>query len=72
MHSGAEVSTFVERHFIASLEQNTNYRAGKYEDALRETFMKMDVLLATPEGKKEIVAIQKQMREKDNGPKYEE
>lgn len=34
--------------------------------------MKMDVLLASEEGKKEIVTIQKEMREKDNGPKYDE
>lgn len=34
--------------------------------------MKMDVLLATDDGKKEITAIQKEMMEKDNGPKYVE
>ena len=32
----------------------------------------MDVLLSSPEGKTEISAIQKEMREKDNGPKYDE
>jgi len=32
----------------------------------------MDVLLRSPEGKAEIVRIQKEMREKDNGPKYDE
>lgn len=32
----------------------------------------MDVLLSSPEGKKEISDIQKEMREKDNGPKYDE
>lgn len=32
----------------------------------------MDVLLSSPEGKKEISEIQKEMREKDNGPKYDE
>lgn len=34
--------------------------------------MKMDVLLTTEQGKKEIVAIQRQMRQKDNGPKYQD
>jgi hypothetical protein len=29
----------------------------------------MDDLLRTPEGKKEIVSIQSQMRDKDNAPK---
>lgn len=32
----------------------------------------MDVLLLRNEGKSEIAAIQKEMREKDNGPKYDE
>jgi len=32
----------------------------------------MDVLLANEDGKREIAAIQKEMKEKDNGPKYEE
>lgn len=32
----------------------------------------MDELLLTEAGKKEIVEIQKQMRDKDNGPKYEQ
>jgi serine/threonine protein phosphatase PrpC len=41
-HGGAEVSTYVERHFVKELEANKNYQAGKYEDALRETFLYMD------------------------------
>jgi hypothetical protein len=40
--------------------------------ALRETFMKMDVMLAATDGKAEITKIQKEMRDKDNGPKYDE
>jgi serine/threonine protein phosphatase PrpC len=34
--------------------------------------MKMDELLLAAAGKSEITAIQKEMREKDNGPKYDE
>ena len=34
--------------------------------------MKMDVLLQSDDGKKQISQIQKQMRDKDNGPKYDE
>ena len=49
----------MERHFIKELEANEKYRAGKYEDALRETFLKLDVLLANDDGKREITAIQK-------------
>lgn len=32
----------------------------------------MDELIIAEAGKKEILSIQKEMREKDNGPKYEE
>lgn len=32
----------------------------------------MDQILLTEKGKKDIVNIQKQMRQKENGPKYEE
>ena len=32
---GAEVSEFVERHFIEELEGNTNYKSMKYELALK-------------------------------------
>lgn len=32
----------------------------------------MDEMLLTQAGKTEIVAIQKEMKDKDNGPKYEE
>ena len=34
--------------------------------------MKMDILLTAEEGRKEIRDIQKEMRDRDNGPKYEE
>jgi hypothetical protein len=59
LKSGAEVSTFVERHFIDELESNPNYLKSNYELALRETFMKMDVILASNVGKEEITKIQR-------------
>ena len=43
-----------------------------YEQALKETFLRMDEMLKTNEGKTEIIKIQKELREKENGPKYEE
>lgn len=58
-HGGAEVSTFVERHFVEELEKNPNYNKKDYEKALRETFIKMDDILISEAGKREIVAIQK-------------
>jgi hypothetical protein len=41
----------VERHFIPELEANKNYLSSNYELALRETFMKMDVLMSSAAGK---------------------
>jgi hypothetical protein len=64
------VSTFVERHFVEELEKSTEYQKKEYEKALKQTFIKMDELMLTEAGKKEIIAIQKEMRDKDNGPKY--
>jgi len=49
-HGGKEVAIFVERHFIEELTKNKNFLAEKFEDALRETFMKMDELLVVPAG----------------------
>ncbi|CAD8176668.1 unnamed protein product [Paramecium pentaurelia] len=53
-HGGKEVAIFVERHFIEELQKNNNFKDQKFEDALRETFLKMDELLLTPEGQNEI------------------
>lgn len=58
-HAGAEVAAFVERHFVTELEGNKNYQQGRFEDGLRQTFMRMDVLLAAEEGRREVVQIQK-------------
>jgi len=49
---GAEVATFVERHFVLELEANSNFKKGHYEPALKETFLKMDELLRDEKGKK--------------------
>eukprot|EP00331_Platyophrya_macrostoma_P024731 CAMPEP_0176439384 /NCGR_PEP_ID=MMETSP0127-20121128/19909_1 /TAXON_ID=938130 /ORGANISM="Platyophrya macrostoma, Strain WH" /LENGTH=300 /DNA_ID=CAMNT_0017823639 /DNA_START=53 /DNA_END=955 /DNA_ORIENTATION=+ len=53
-HGGKEVALFVERHFIAELLSNENFKKGIYDKALTETFLRMDELLVTPEGRKEI------------------
>lgn len=47
----------MERHFIEELVNNASFKSGNYENALTETFLRMDELLQTPEGKKELAAI---------------
>lgn len=56
---GAQCSAFVERHFPNELKNNENFKKGEYEKALKETFLKMDELLMTEQGKKQIISIQK-------------
>ncbi|CAD8107983.1 unnamed protein product [Paramecium primaurelia] len=53
-HGGREVAYFVEKHFIDELLKNQNFKDQKFADALQETFLKMDELLMTPEGYKEL------------------
>lgn len=53
-HGGKEVARFVEKHFIEELLVNEAFKRQDFENALRETFLKMDVLLLLPENRKEI------------------
>jgi serine/threonine protein phosphatase PrpC len=51
------VAKYVERHFIDELVANKNFKEKNYGQALTETFLRMDDLLQTTEGKKELMAI---------------
>jgi len=53
-HGGREVAKFVEKHFIEELLSCPSFKTGHYEKALNDTFLKMDIMLQTPEGKKEV------------------
>jgi len=54
-HGGPEVAKFCEKHFGEQLKKNPNFEAGNYEKALKETFLKMDEMLVTEEGRREIL-----------------
>lgn len=56
-HGGHEVAKFVTNHFIDELLVNAAFQGGNYSRALVETFFKMDELLRTPDGKKEVSLI---------------
>lgn len=56
-HGGKEVSAFVEKHFVAELQKNANFQALKFEQALIDVFLKMDELMRTPEGQKEVLSL---------------
>ena len=56
-HGGPEVAKFCERHFGEELKENKNFQHGVMEDALIETFLKMDELLKDPEGQSELNSL---------------
>ena len=53
-HGGCEVAKFCAKHFGRELKKNSNYENGRYEEALKETFLYMDVMLVSPEGQAEL------------------
>lgn len=54
---GKEVARFTERHFIDELTSNKAFKETRFSQALTETFLKIDQLLLSPEGKKELMVI---------------
>ena len=66
-HGGKEVALYVEKHFVVELRKNENFKNEKMELALRETFLKMDLMLVTPEGKRELQQIKSGGSDKDDG-----
>jgi protein phosphatase 1G len=51
---GPEASKFVANHFKSFLISNAKYAEGNYEQALKETFLKMDEIMAKPNARREI------------------
>ena len=56
-HGGAEVAKYCERHFIKELKEDEHFRAQNYEQALTNIFVKIDKMLLSPAGKKELDKI---------------
>jgi protein phosphatase 1G len=65
-HGGGEVARFTEKHFPEELANNENFQNKKFEQALTETFLKMDRMLKTVEGEKELKKIKKELIDKQN------
>lgn len=51
-HGGREVAKFCALKFVDALKVNTAFNDGKYHDALKQTFLLMDVQLEEPESRK--------------------
>ena len=53
-HGGPEVAKFVKAHFCKSLINCAAYKRKDYKKALEDTHLKMDKLLLSEKGKKEL------------------
>jgi protein phosphatase 1G len=65
-HGGKEVAEFVSRHLTQEFIHNSSFKAGRVEEALKETFLRMDELIRTPEGLREVIRIARDLP--DNHP----
>jgi serine/threonine protein phosphatase PrpC len=54
LNIGAEVAHFVKKYFIKELKKLESFKKKDYKTALNDCFLKMDSLMLTKEGKKEI------------------
>ena len=64
-HGGKEISKFVSNHFLEELVANKNL-ASDMSLALKETFIKMDELMQTPDGIEEIKKHARKSKEEDD------
>ena len=64
-HGGKEISSFVSNHFTEELIKNSNYKTNM-EQALKETFIKMDEIMQTPESIEEIKKYARKSKEEDD------
>ena len=53
-HGGKEVAQFVKNHFTETFLSNSELQKDNIKEALKQTFLKMDDLMRTPEGKEEL------------------
>jgi len=60
-HGGSEVADFCHRHFARELKHSPFYSNGRYAEALKATFFKMDELMQTPQGRKELLGREGQL-----------
>ena len=69
-HNGSEVSQFVKNHFDIELISNINKYSTQIKDSIKNTFLKMNELMQTIDGKNEIKQL-KIANLKEENKKYE-
>ena len=55
--AGREVAEYAKKHFPEELLKQQSYKDKQYADALTKAFLQIDVMLAKPEGRKEIAEL---------------
>ena len=63
-HGGTEISQFVSNHFTEELVKNKNLESD-LSQAIKETFIKMDEIMTTPESIEEIKKYARLSKEQD-------
>eukprot|EP00830_Metopus_es_P009425 TRINITY_DN1908_c0_g3_i3.p1 TRINITY_DN1908_c0_g3~~TRINITY_DN1908_c0_g3_i3.p1 ORF type:complete len:382 (+),score=62.13 TRINITY_DN1908_c0_g3_i3:98-1147(+) len=62
-HGGIEIAEFARLHFPEELLKNPDYIAGRFKEALSATFLKIDAILSTEAGKKEVNALTEKFKD---------
>lgn len=60
-HGGKEVALFVGKHFVEELKSNERYRSSQFDVSLSECYLRMDTLLITQEGQKELMRLKRDL-----------
>lgn len=55
----------MKKHYTDELESNSNFKSGNLEKSLAENFMRMDVIMAEPNGKVELKLEAKRSKEEE-------
>lgn len=67
-HGGKEVAKFCAVHIAEALKATEGYKKGDYSDALRQTFLDMDVIMTREEHMAELEAYRKGSDDEEGGP----
>ena len=57
VHKGQEVALYVKKHFVKELLKLQSFKSKDYRSALEECFYRMDEMMRTPAGKKEVLSL---------------
>ena len=58
-HGGKEVALYSSAHYSDILRESVGYKNQKYEEALKESFLSVDVHIELPDGKEELTKMKK-------------